>query len=239
MTTAGPGICAISPTKDEVEPGSGTDHGRVGTSEQSGNPPDASSPGREAIFVLDAAVGGSLRAAATARAVGRGLRRRIGGAVNPVAVVVLRPPMLTERYQAGTWLAVLARDGGRGRHELERQLSAALDRMVPAVVDGVLKRIDLAGLAEGVIAEVDLAEIIRQSTGSVASDTVRGVRMQGISGDEAVGRVVGRLRLRLGRKGTPESPPAEPPAAEADAFPAAGSDVPQTAPEPELTTTQP
>ena len=44
-------------------------------------------------------------------------------------------------------------------------------------------------------AEVDLAELIRQSTGSVASDTVRGVRMQGISGDEAVGRAVGRLRV--------------------------------------------
>jgi hypothetical protein len=69
--------------------------------------------------------------------------------------------------------------------------------MVPTVMDAVLKRIDLAGLAEGVIAEVDLAEIIRQSTGSVASDTVRGVRMQSISGDEAVGRAVGRLRVRL------------------------------------------
>jgi hypothetical protein len=71
------------------------------------------------------------------------------------------------------------------------------------VVTAVVKRIDLAGMAEGVIAEVDLAEIIRQSTGSVASDTVRGVRMQGISGDEAVGRAVGRLRVRIGRKGSP------------------------------------
>jgi len=238
VTRAGLGICAISPTKDEVGPGSGADHGRVGNSEQSGNPPDAPPMSRDVILVLDAAVGASLLAAATARTVGRGLRRRVGGAVNPVAVVVLRPPMLTERYQVGTWLAGLAREGGRGRHELERQLSGTLDKLVPAMVDAVLKRIDLAGLAEGVIAEVDLAEIIRQSTGSVASDTVRGVRMQGISGDEAVGRVVGRLRLRLGRKGTPASPPAEP-SAGADAFPAAGSDVPQSAPEPELTPSQP
>ncbi|HET6299559.1 MAG TPA: hypothetical protein VFG33_39705 [Kribbella sp.] len=175
----------------------------MGTSEQFENPPDAPPPSREATLVLDAAVGASLLAAATVRRVGR----RVGGALNPVVVVVLRPPILAERYQAGTWLAGLARKGGRGRHDLERQLAAALDKVVPSVVTAVVQRIDLAGLAEGVIAEVDLAEIIRQSTGSVASDTVRGVRMQGISGDEAVGRAVGRLRVRIGRKGSPVAEP--------------------------------
>jgi hypothetical protein len=195
------------------------------------NPPDAPSSSREAILVFDAAVGASLLAAATALAVGRRVKRT----VRPVAVVVLRPPMLTERYQAGTWLDGLARRGGRGRDEVERQLSVALDRMVPTVVGAVLQRIDLAELAEGVIAEVDLAELIRQSTGSVASDTVRGVRMQGISGDEAVGRAVGRLRVRFGRRGTPEPPPADPLAARTEAT---GPDVPPVAPEPELTSTQ-
>jgi hypothetical protein len=188
----------------------------VGTSEQSENPPDAPPPSRDAILVLDAAVGASVLAAAAAQSVGRRVGgalspvgRRVGGALSPVAVVVLRPPMLAERYQAATWLAGLARRGGRGRAELEHQLSVVLDRMVPAVAAEVLKRIDMAGLAEGVIAEVDLSEIIRQSTGSVASDTVRGVRMQGISGDEAVGRVVARLRLRRGRT-DPGMTPAQP-----------------------------
>jgi len=75
-----------------------------------------------------------------------------------------------------------------------------LDAVVARLdLDALIARLDLAGLAEGVIAEVDLAEIIRQSSGSVASDTVQGVRLQGISGDEAVGRAVGRLRLRLTR----------------------------------------
>ena len=177
----------------------------MGTSEQSENPPDAPPPSRDAILVLDAAVGASVLAAAAAQSVGR----RVGGALSPVAVVILRPPMLAERYQAATWLAGLARRGGRGRAELEHQLSVVLDRMVPAVAAEVLKRIDMAGLAEGVIAEVDLSEIIRQSTGSVASDTVRGVRLQGISGDEAVGRVVARLRLRRGRT-DPGMTPAQP-----------------------------
>ncbi len=67
-------------------------------------------------------------------------------------------------------------------------------------IDAVIERIDLAGLAEEVIAEVDLPGIIRGSTGSMASDTVTGVRMQSISGDQAVARAVDRLRLRRSRR---------------------------------------
>lgn len=221
----------VSPATDEVVSGGWTEHGRVGTSDQSEIPPDAPdqpdapdapeaqdapSAGQDAMLVLDAAVGASVLAAAVAQTVGRRVggalspvRRRVGGVLSPVAVVILRPPIVAERYQAATWLAALARRGGEGRAELERQLSVALDRMVPAVAAEMMKRLDMAGLAEGVIAEVDLAEIIRQSTGSVASDTVRGVRMQGISGDEAVGRVVARLRLRRGRT-EPEMTPTQP-----------------------------
>lgn len=67
-------------------------------------------------------------------------------------------------------------------------------------LEAVIERIDLVGLAREVIAELDLPEIIRESTGSVASDTVRGVRMQGITGDQAVGRAVERLRLGRARR---------------------------------------
>jgi hypothetical protein len=73
-----------------------------------------------------------------------------------------------------------------------------------AVVDAVLARIDLVGLAEQVIDGVDLPEIIRESTGSMASESVRGARMQGIAADEAVGRAMDRLLLRRGaRRGIP------------------------------------
>ena len=65
-----------------------------------------------------------------------------------------------------------------------------------AVVDGVLQQVDLAGLVEGVLDEIDLPEIIRESTGTMASDTVRNVRMQGVNADEAVTRAVDRLLLR-------------------------------------------
>ncbi|WP_051551492.1 hypothetical protein [Nocardioides sp. URHA0020] len=75
-------------------------------------------------------------------------------------------------------------------------------------IEAVIARIDLVGLAEDVIAEVDLPEIIRESTGSMASETVRGVRMQGITADEALGRAVDRFRLRRSRRRPLDPPPA-------------------------------
>jgi len=85
-------------------------------------------------------------------------------------------------------------------------LDAAVARVdIDAIVErvdikAVIDRIDLAGIAQEVIKEMDLPEIIRASTGSVASETVRGVRMQGVVGDEAVGRVVDRVLLRRGKR---------------------------------------
>ena len=67
-------------------------------------------------------------------------------------------------------------------------------------VDAVIDRVDLIELAQTVVAGIDLPEIIRDSTGVVASDTMREVRMQGISGDDAVARVVDRLLLRHHRR---------------------------------------
>jgi len=69
-------------------------------------------------------------------------------------------------------------------------------------VEAVLNRLDLGAIAEEVLAAIDLPEIIRESTGSMASETVRGARMQGIVADEAVGRAVDRLLLRRGRRRT-------------------------------------
>ena len=92
-------------------------------------------------------------------------------------------------------------------------LDAVLDRLdltnlvlqrvdLDVLVQAILARIDLVGLAEDIIDAVDLPEIIRESTGSMASDTVRGARMQGIAADEAVGRAVDRFLLRRGRRST-------------------------------------
>jgi len=78
-------------------------------------------------------------------------------------------------------------------------------------LDAVIARIDLVGLAEQVIDAIDLPEIIRESTASVTSDVVRGVRMQGIAGDEAVGRALERVFVRRGRRGRREPAADAPP----------------------------
>jgi hypothetical protein len=69
-------------------------------------------------------------------------------------------------------------------------------------LDAIIARIDLTALAEEVIEGIDLPQIIKQSTGTVASEAVRGVRMQSIDADEAVARVVDRLFLRRRRRAT-------------------------------------
>jgi hypothetical protein len=79
-------------------------------------------------------------------------------------------------------------------------------------IDAVIGRVDLVALARDVIAQLDLPEIIRESTGSMASDTVRGARMQSISGDEALSRIIDRLSMRRSRRGHGDaSPVAGPP----------------------------
>jgi hypothetical protein len=96
------------------------------------------------------------------------------------------------------------------RVDLVTVVDAVLDRMdltdlvlkrvdLVKVVDAVLDQMDLIALANEIIDGVDLPEIIRESTGSMASETVQGVRMQGIGADQAVGRAVDRLLLRHAR----------------------------------------
>jgi hypothetical protein len=84
-----------------------------------------------------------------------------------------------------------------------------LDAIVERVdLDAVIRRVDLAGIATEVIGEIDLPELIRESTGAVTSETVRTVRLGSAELDRLLGRVVDRL---LNRKRAEEgnSDPAE------------------------------
>jgi hypothetical protein len=67
-------------------------------------------------------------------------------------------------------------------------------------VETFLDRLDLVGIAREVLDDIDLPEIIRESTGAMASETVRGVRMQGITADERISAAVDRLLGRRGRR---------------------------------------
>jgi len=66
-------------------------------------------------------------------------------------------------------------------------------------VDGALARLDLAAIARQVIDDIDLPEILRQSTGAVSSEAVREIRDESMLADEAVARFVDRVLRR--RKG--------------------------------------
>ncbi|ANZ24038.1 hypothetical protein A4U64_04505 [Rhodococcus sp. WB1] len=70
-------------------------------------------------------------------------------------------------------------------------------------VDAIIGRVDLIGLANAVIEGVDLPTIIRDSTGSMSTEAMRGVRSQGMHADDAVSGFVGRL---FGRAEIPEEP---------------------------------
>lgn len=83
-------------------------------------------------------------------------------------------------------------------------LDAAMDRIditavvlervdLDAIVGRVLDHLDLAALTQQVLEAVDMPEVIRGSSGAMASDTVREIRMQGVAGDQAVRRAVDRL----------------------------------------------
>jgi hypothetical protein len=78
-------------------------------------------------------------------------------------------------------------------------------------VNAVVQRVDLPGITEQVMDEVDISEIIRESTGSVTTQTVDALRYQGMNMDRFVARVVDRILLRRGeRQAAAAVPPAGP-----------------------------
>jgi hypothetical protein len=79
----------------------------------------------------------------------------------------------------------------------------ALHRLdMPVLVSAVLDQVDLVAIAEQVIDAVDLPDIIRESSGALTSDTVRGARVRSAAADQAIGRVRDRLFLRRHGNGT-------------------------------------
>jgi hypothetical protein len=77
-------------------------------------------------------------------------------------------------------------------------------------MEAIIGRLDLVALTEEIMSALDIPEIIRESTTSVASGSVTEVRLQSISADEAIARVVDRFRLRR-RSATANGPTVPPP----------------------------
>ncbi len=88
------------------------------------------------------------------------------------------------------------------RVDLGRVIATALEQV--DLTTTVMDNVDLVRVAEYVVTAIDLPEIIRESTGSVASEAVRGLRMQGVDADAAVARAVDRLFFRRANRRAPE-----------------------------------
>ncbi|MFL6078792.1 MAG: hypothetical protein ACJ714_02575 [Ornithinibacter sp.] len=81
-----------------------------------------------------------------------------------------------------------------------------LDSAVARVdLDAVIDRIDVIGIVEEVLDVIDLPSIIRDSTGSMASETVRGARMTSITADDAIQKAIDRALFRRRHKHAPEA----------------------------------
>lgn len=63
-------------------------------------------------------------------------------------------------------------------------------------LDTILARVDVVGIAREVIDAIDLPEIVRHSTGTLTSDTVRTVRREAMQADDVVGGLFDRLLHR-------------------------------------------
>jgi hypothetical protein len=74
-------------------------------------------------------------------------------------------------------------------------------------VDGVIKRADVAGVARDVLDQIDLPEIIRDSSGTMAAETVESLRLRGMDADRSLSRLVDRVLHRTnGREASPANP---------------------------------
>jgi hypothetical protein len=76
------------------------------------------------------------------------------------------------------------------RVDFERVIVRAMESI--DLTQLVLDRVDLVRLVDG----VDLPEIIRESTGSMATETLEDVRIQSMAADQAIAKVMGRLLRR-------------------------------------------
>lgn len=77
-------------------------------------------------------------------------------------------------------------------------------------LDAVIARVDLAGLTEQVMDELDIGELIRESSGTMATETVDALRLQGMRADHLLGRVVDQLLRRQGERRTEPLPGSRP-----------------------------
>src|SRR5688572_18357136 len=102
-------------------------------------------------------------------------------------------------------------------NEAEKVADDTLDRIVEWVltkvdineivreqvdVEAIIQRVDVVALAREVVYELDLPEIVRSSSQTMAAETVDGLRRHGMSADRTVSEFIDRLVGRKPGRGT-------------------------------------
>ena len=73
-------------------------------------------------------------------------------------------------------------------------------------IQAVVNRVDVVGIAQGVIDELDIPELIRESTGAMSAETVDTIRLRGMDADRFITRVMDRVLSRTGDADPPPAP---------------------------------
>jgi hypothetical protein len=123
---------------------------------------------------------------------GTDLRRRVANIVEATFPLMVQP--LLEVVLDAVDLTALVQEHV-DINELGREVD--IDAVVARIdLEAIIVRLDLAGLARKTIDEVDLPQIMWESSGTLASETVRGVRAECTRADNAVDRLVDRVLRR-------------------------------------------
>lgn len=162
-----------------------------------------------AVDVVDAVVGVVAASVSTAGRASRPAR----AVARPLVGFALRPPLVPAAAQPATWMHAAARRGASLRVAVTSELAVRIDAALPVVAqaleghadltDIVTEHVDLVSVAQDLVTELDLPEIIRGSSSAVVSETVLGVRLRSVSADEALARATARVRSRFAGRARP------------------------------------
>ena len=126
----------------------------------------------------------------------------------PLVPCRLRPKALLESFGEDVLWPVV--EGLLRRVDLTEFVLAhvSVPRVVEAIdVKALLASADVSGIADQVIRDVDLPQMIRTSTEALGTDAMVGLRLQSASADDVVDRLAGRLvRRQRPEGGAPPAP---------------------------------
>ena len=123
--------------------------------------------------------------------------------LSPVVRFITEPPFVPRRLRPRAVLASVgervvwpAVDGLLRRVDLTEFVLAhvSIPRVVEAIdIKAVLATVDVSGIADQVVRDLDLPQMIRTSSEALGTDAVVGLRLQSASADDVVDRFVGRF----------------------------------------------